>query len=37
MYQWIGFIGSHEARHAAQIRELAADVAASRRAPTTAD
>jgi hypothetical protein len=23
IYQWIGFIGSHEARHAAQIREIA--------------
>lgn len=37
MYQWIGFIGSHEARHAAQIRELAADSAASRRSPAAAD
>ena len=37
MYQWIGFIGSHEARHAAQIRELAAGAAASGRAPATAD
>jgi hypothetical protein len=26
-YQWIGFIGSHEARHAAQIREIGASLA----------
>jgi len=37
MYQWIGFIGSHEARHAAQIRDLAAEGAVSQRSPATAD
>ena len=24
LYEWIAFLGTHEARHAAQIRELAA-------------
>jgi hypothetical protein len=27
VYQWIGFVGAHEARHAAQIREIGASLA----------
>lgn len=27
LYKWIGFIGAHEARHAAQIREIGAGLA----------
>lgn len=29
LYYWFGFIGAHEARHAAQIREIAAETVAS--------
>ncbi len=28
LYQWIAFVGLHEARHVAQIREIAARLAA---------
>jgi hypothetical protein len=24
LYEWVGFVGAHEARHAEQIREIAA-------------
>jgi hypothetical protein len=27
LYQWIAFVGAHESRHAAQIREIAAALA----------
>lgn len=30
LYQWLVFLGSHEARHAAQIREVAADLLAAK-------
>ena len=30
-YQWVVFLAAHEARHAAQIREVAADLAAAER------
>jgi uncharacterized damage-inducible protein DinB len=36
LYQWIAFVGGHEARHAAQIREIAGQLEASSASQTSA-
>jgi hypothetical protein len=36
LYQWVAFVGGHEARHAAQIREIGAQLAGAEPSPTSA-
>ena len=37
IYQWLLFVGSHEARHAAQVREIAAELNSSATTATSAN